>query len=85
MDMELKNVRVHDLGLAAALISCGFKLRATTRDRNGRFYFAFRQTSSLTKAIDDYWANTLDVSARLFTDNLKMLKSRIYSEDGACG
>jgi hypothetical protein len=81
MGMELKNVRVHDLGLAAALISSSFMLRATTRDGNGRCHFEFRQTDNLTKAIDDYWANTLVVPARLFTDNLKMLKSRIYSEE----
>jgi hypothetical protein len=81
MGIELKNVRVHDLGLAAALISCGFMLRATTRDRNGRFYFEFRQTGNLIKAIDDYWVNTLVVPARLFTDNLKMLKNKIYSEE----
>lgn len=81
MDISSPNTRTHDLGLAAALVSCGFKLCATTRDRNGRFYFAFRQTSDLTEAIDEYWANTLNVSARLFADNMKMLKSRIYSED----
>jgi hypothetical protein len=81
MDIESPNTRTHDLGLAAALVSCGFKLHATTRDRNGRFYFAFKQTSDLTEAIDEYWANTLHVPARVYSDNIKMLKGRIYSED----
>ena len=81
MDIQSPNTRTHDLGLAAALVSCGFKLRATTRDKNGRFYFAFRQTSDLTEAIDEYWANTLHVPARLFADNIKMLKSRIYADE----
>jgi hypothetical protein len=79
MDMELKSIRVHDLGLAAALISCDFKLDATTRDTNGRFYFAFRQTDNLTKAIDDYWADMLNVRALTFSHNIKNLKSRIYA------
>lgn len=81
MDINAPNTRTHDLGLAAALVSCGFKLRATNRDRNGRFYFLFRKTGDLTEAIDEYWANTLHVPARAFSDNIKMLKSRIYADE----
>lgn len=81
MDINMPNTRTHDLGLAAALVSCGFKLRATNRDINGRFYFAFRQTSNLTEAIDEYWADTLNVRARTYNDNIKMLKSRIYANE----
>lgn len=80
MDIDQQLIKIKDLGLAAALVSCSFKLRATTRDGSGRFYFAFRQTSDLTEAIDDYWANTLNVPARMYSDNIKMLKGRIYSE-----
>lgn len=68
------------MGLAAALVSSGFELRATNRDINGRFYFAFRQTDKLTRAIEAYWADTLTVRARTLNDNIKMLKGRIYSE-----
>lgn len=81
MDTNIRNTRTHDLGLAAALVSCGFKLRATNRDINGRFYFAFRQTSDLTEAIDEYWADSLNVRARSYNDNIKMLKSRIYADE----
>lgn len=81
MGMEQSSTtRTHDLGLAAALVSYGFMLSTTNRDINGRFYFAFRQTNDLTEAIDEYWANTLNVRARTYNDNIKMLKSRIYSE-----
>lgn len=80
MGIELENVRVHDLGLAAALIGRGFRLHATDRDQNGRLYFIFRQTDELTKDIDAYWADALVVKARTYSDNTKMLKSRIYSE-----
>lgn len=80
MEIKSSNTRTHDLGLAAALVSSGFRLRATSRDINGRFYFAFKQTGDLAEAIDEYWANTLNVRARTYNDNIKMLKSRIYSE-----
>lgn len=81
MDINSPNTRTHDLGLAAALVSSGFKLRGTNRDIRGRFYFLFRQSGDLTEAIDGYWANTLNVPARMYSDNIKMLKSRIYAED----
>jgi len=79
MDMDKAVIKIHDLGLAAALVSCNFKLCATDRDQNGRLYFIFRQTDELTKDIDAYWADTLVVKARTYSDNIKMLKSRIYS------
>lgn len=79
MGTELENVRVHDLGLAAALIGCGFRLRATDRDQNGRLYFIFKQTDRLTKVINAYWADTLNVRALTYSHNIKNLKSRIYA------
>jgi hypothetical protein len=80
MDINTLHIQIHDLGLAAALVSCGFRLRATDRDQNGRLNFMFGQTDELTKDIDAYWADTLVVKARTYSDNIKMLKSRIYSE-----
>ncbi len=74
------NTRTHDLGLAAALVSSGFELRATSRDINGRVYFSFKQVEYLAEAINGYWADTLSVPARSYSDNIKMLKSRIYAE-----
>jgi hypothetical protein len=81
MDIKSPNTRTHDLGLAAALVSCGFELRTTNRDINGRVYFAFKQVEYLAEAINEYWADTLHVPARSYSDNIKMLKSRIYAED----
>lgn len=81
MDTKSLTMRTHDFGLATALLSSGFELCATNRDINGRFYFIFKQTDKLTHAVNAYWANTLDVKARTFFDNTKMLKSRIYAEE----
>jgi len=80
MDIDRQVIKIYDLGLAAALVSCDFKLHATDRDRNGRLSFIFKQTDRLTKDIDAYWATTLVVRARTYSDNIKMLKSRVYSE-----
>ncbi len=79
MDMRLSNTQIHDLNLAAALLSAGFKIIGTSRDTNGRFYFIFKRTDKLTHTINEYWSDELTIKARTFADNIKMLKSRIYS------
>ena len=76
------STRTHDLGLAAALVSCGFELLGANREmKGGRVYFMFTKTEELGRAINDYWTDTLDVKARTFFDNTKMLKSRIYADE----
>lgn len=80
MDMNQLTTRVKDLALAASLISCGFEVLDTMRDASGRVHFEFAQTDELERAVSSYWADTLDVKARTYADNIKMLKSRIYSE-----
>lgn len=78
--MNQLTTRVKDLALAASLISCGFEVLDTIRDASGRVHFEFAQTDELERAVSAYWADTLDVKARTYADNIKMLKSRIYSE-----
>lgn len=81
MDMSNVTVRIRDLGLAAALVSCGHDMRGASRDINGRFYFIFPQTPEIDKDTDAYWADTLVVKARKCIDNTKMLKGRIYADE----
>jgi hypothetical protein len=78
--MNQMTIKVHDLGLAAALVSCGFEARETEREINGRAQFVFIQTDRLEDAVSNYWADALEVRARKYSDNIKMLKSRIYAE-----
>jgi hypothetical protein len=80
MDMNQLTTKVKDLALAASLVSCGFEVLDTTRDTSGRVHFAFAQTDEFERTVSAYWADTLDVKARTYSDNIKMLKSRIYSE-----
>ena len=74
-------MRIRDLGLAAALVSSDCELRGTSRDISGRVYFIFAQTKRLDGVVNSYWADTLNVRARRFYDNTKMLKSTIYAEE----
>lgn len=79
--MSQLTVRIRDLGLAAALVSCGHEMRGTSRDINGRFYFIFHDNSEVGRDTDAYWGDTLNVKARKFFDNTKMLKGRIYADE----
>ena len=84
MEPQQSTVKVHDLGLAAALVCRGVEISNIVKGEKGRAYFIFCYGSELDAdinvAIDNYWYNHLEVDARQFADNIKMLKSRIYSE-----
>jgi len=69
-----------DLGCSAALISADFKLVSLDKTNPRKVQFIFRREVSIEKVVDDYWADRLEVKARAFFDNVKMLKNRIYSE-----
>lgn len=73
-------VYTYDLGAAAALISAGFKLALLDKTNPNKVQFAFEREAGIERVMDDYWANRLEVKARSFFDNLKMLKNRLYSE-----
>ncbi len=69
-----------DLGCSAALISAGFELVSLDKANPRKVQFIFRREIGIKKVVDDYWADRLEVKARTFFDNVKMLKNRIYSE-----
>ena len=73
-------VYTYDLGAAAALISAGFKLALLDKTNPNKVQFAFEREAGIERVMDDYWADRLEVKARSFFDNLKMLKNRLYSE-----
>jgi len=80
MDMNETNMKVSDLGLAAALVTCGFEILQTTRDPYGRANFFFEENAALADTINAYWADSLELKARKYFDNTKMLKVRIYAK-----
>jgi replicative DNA helicase len=82
MIMEIAPItsRIRDLNLAAALVTAGFEINQTNYDSAGRAYFVFTQSEKLELTVNEYWADSLRVRARKYSDNIKMLKSRIYAE-----
>lgn len=70
----------YDLGCSSALISAGFKLVSLDKTNPRKVQFIFRREVGIEKVVDEYWADRLEVKARAFFDNTKMLKNRIYSE-----
>lgn len=68
-----------DLGCSTALISVGFELIRLDKTNPRKVQFIFRGVAGIEKVVDDYWADRLEVKARAFFDNVKMLKNRIYS------
>ena len=80
MSEEPLTISIRDLGVVAALVTCGFEVEDMNRDTNGRTYFVFQETAALDETVNGYYADTLVIKARKFFDNTKMIKGRIYSE-----
>lgn len=70
----------YDLGAAASLATAGFDLVSLDKTNPKKVRFVFRRETGIEKVVDDYWTDRLEVKARAFFDNLKMLKNRIFSE-----
>ncbi len=73
-------VNIRDLGVVAALVTHGFEIKEKYRDPDGRMYFVFQETAALVRVVNNYYADTLLVKARKYFDDVKMLKSHIYSK-----
>lgn len=70
----------YDLGCSAALVSSGFELVSLDKSNPRKVQFIFKRKFGIEKVVDEYWADRLEVKARTFFDNTKMIKNRIYSE-----
>lgn len=81
MQMDEQLIKIRDLGLVTALISLGVVVKDTKKELNGRMYFIFEDTTQTRVYINDYWEDELKVKARNYSDSMKMLKTRIYSEE----
>jgi hypothetical protein len=80
MEEESHTTSIRDLGVVAALVTCNFEIIFTHKDDKGRVHFVFEETAALARTVEDYYADNLQVKARKFFDNTKMLKARIYSD-----
>lgn len=70
----------YDLGCSAALVSSGFELISLDKSNPRKVQFIFKRKFGIEKVVDEYWADRLEVKARTFFNNTKMIKNRIYNE-----
>jgi hypothetical protein len=70
----------YDLGVAAALLCAGFELLVLDRANTRKVLFVFRRAKGIDDTANTYFADRLELNARAFFDQLKALKSRLYSE-----
>ena len=77
--LEDSNVfTTYDLGLSAALLTSGYKLKNLDRT-NRRALFVFEYKSGIDVAANKFLTDELRVKARSYFDSLKALKSKLYS------
>ncbi len=70
----------YDLGVSAALLCADFELLALDRTNPRKALFIFRRAPRIDDTANAYFADRLELNARAFFDQLKALKSRLYSE-----
>lgn len=68
-----------DLGVCAALLSVGKELVDLDRSQGRKVQFLFAKEPDLEQVVQEFWADRLVVNARTYFDNLKAIKSRLYS------
>ncbi|MEI6229038.1 MAG: DUF5659 domain-containing protein [Candidatus Saccharibacteria bacterium] len=76
MNVDQPLVHLSDLSLAAALVSVGHEMINASMSEADGMYFAFARTKKLRKSADKYWAGTLKVKARQYSDNKDNLRKR---------
>ena len=70
-----------DLALISCLVTRGFKIVSLDRTLPSKIQFRFEQTPELEQTVDDFWSDRLVVSPRLFFDNIRLVKNRIYQNE----
>lgn len=71
--------KTSDLGLATALITFGFDLIDLDKSIPSKVIFVFQSDKEIANRVNMYWSDNLKLSVRRYFENLKMLKTQIYS------
>jgi len=70
--------KTSDLGLATTL-SLHFPIKTIDRNNPRKVLFVFDKTDKLSNFIDKYWRSEIVVEPQTFTNQIKNIKTRIYS------
>lgn len=76
---ENKYYKTADLALIAAL-SLNFPIESLEKSAGKKVYFYFEKTLELERFIDSYWRADLKIEPQTYFNQLKIIKTRIYSE-----
>jgi hypothetical protein len=85
MTKKLKDIQhgdyygTSDFGLAA-MLSLFYPIENFDRENPQRVKFLFKRCESLEKTVDEYLLGSLRVDPKDFYNQLKLLKTRLYSE-----
>jgi hypothetical protein len=70
--------KTSDLGLVTTL-SLFFPVRTIDRSNPRKVLFVFDQTDELNDFVNKYWRSEITVEPQTFTNQIKNIKTRIYS------
>ena len=70
--------KTSDLGLATTL-SLFFPIKTIDRNNPRKVLFVFDQTKELEQFVDKYWRSEIVIEPKTFTNQIKNIKTRIYS------
>jgi Domain of unknown function (DUF5659) len=73
----------YDLGLVTALITVGYKLKVFDRSNGRRVLFVLEHRKGIEIASNRFFSDELKVKARSYFDNLKAIKTKLYSDERA--
>lgn len=71
-----------DLGCATA-INLYYPLWAIDKSNPQKAVFLFKREEGLDNLIEQFWSNSLEVSALAYFQQLKTLKSRLYENENS--
>lgn len=84
MNKELENeknlYRTADMAITAALCLY-FPIERIEKLNHRRSYFLFKRSKRLDNLVSDYWAGKLKVDPQAYFNQLKNIKTRLYSQD----
>jgi hypothetical protein len=75
---EIQFYKTADLGLATT-ISLYFPIRTIDRSNPRKVLFVFDLTDELNALVDRFWRGEVVIEPQTFTNQIKNLKTRIYS------
>ncbi len=81
MKKQIETYSTFDLGLAVSLVCLNFKLIDLDKSSDPKkVKFIFEHSENINEVVNHYWNDELQISARRFFDNQKMLKNRLHSQ-----